>query len=671
MSQEITELDAQTVERIAAGEVVERPASAVKELLENAIDADASRVTVAVEGSGAQYLRISDDGAGMSEETVRQAVEEHTTSKIGDIDDLESGVGTLGFRGEALHAIGAVSRLTITTRPRGGATGSELTVEGGAVTGVSPAGCPEGTTVEVEDLFYNVPARRKYLKQESTEFDHINRIVTNYALANPDVAVTLEHDGRETFATNGTGDLRETVLSVYGREVAESMIEIDGDSEGPLDGISGLVSHPETNRASRAYCSTFVNGRYVTANTVRDAVFEAYGGQLASDRYPFAVVFLELDPASVDVNVHPRKLEVRFAAEEAVSDQISEAVESTLLREGLVRSSAPRGVSAAEQATIEPQTSESQPGEAADEQTVERDSSESSTRTSASVTAEEQASSLDSQSESSTLGASEQPAETDSIRGGGDTNEREADAGPATPDRQRATSREERDTTTGPNFEAGEQRRLVESSPSDREFDSLPSMRILGQLQETYIVAETADGMVLIDQHAADERINYERLRESLTGEVTTQALATPVEMELTARETELFRSHEEALAMLGFRATLVDDRTIELTTVPSLVAEAADPDLLRDVLGEFVGGEAAPAATVDAAADELLADLACYPSVTGNTSLTDGSVVDLLDALEECANPYACPHGRPVIVEFDTEELEGRFERDYPGHGD
>jgi len=194
---------------------------------------------------------------------------------------------------------------------------------------------------------------------------------------------------------------------------------------------------------------------------------------------------------------------------------------------------------------------------------------------------------------------------------------------------------------------------------------------VLGQLHETYIVAETADGLVVIDQHAADERINYERLRESLTGEVTTQALAEPVSMELTAREAELFSAHGEALATLGFRATLVGDRTIEVTTVPSLVAEAADPDLLRDVLGEFVSGDAAAAATVEAAADELLADLACYPSITGNTSLTDGSLVELLDALEECANPYACPHGRPVIIEFDTDELEGRFERDYPGHGD
>jgi DNA mismatch repair protein MutL len=228
---EIRQLDEQTVERIAAGEVVERPASAVKELVENSLDAAASRVTVAVESGGTDLIRVTDDGVGMDEESLRQAVEKHTTSKIRDIDDLEGGVGTLGFRGEALHAVGAVSRTTLRSRPDGG-RGTELVVEGGEVTDVSPAGCPAGTTVAVRDLFYNVPARRKYLKTESTEFSHVSTVVTNYALANPDVAVTLEHDGRETFATTGSGNLRETVMSVYGREVAESMIPVDaGESD--------------------------------------------------------------------------------------------------------------------------------------------------------------------------------------------------------------------------------------------------------------------------------------------------------------------------------------------------------------------------------------------------------------------------------------------------------
>ena len=306
---EIRRLDQSTVERIAAGEVVERPASVVKELVENSLDADASRVRVAVERGGKDGIRVTDDGTGMGESAVRKAVEKHTTNKIADIDDLEAGIRSLGFRGETLAAIGAVSRLTIRTKSRGASRGTELRMTGGEVESVEPAGCPEGTTVEVADLFYNVPARRKYLKQDATEFSHINRVATGYALSNPDCSLTLEHNDREVFLTTGQGSLEATLLAVYGREVAESMVPLEGEieDEGPLNGISGVVSHPETTRASPEYCSVFVNGRYVTASAVRDAIVEAYGTQLAPDRYPFAVCFLDVPPNSVDVNVHPRK----------------------------------------------------------------------------------------------------------------------------------------------------------------------------------------------------------------------------------------------------------------------------------------------------------------------------------------------------------------------------
>lgn len=731
---EIHELDPKTVERIAAGEVVERPASVVKELLENSIDAGASRVTVAVESGGTEGIRVSDDGSGMRQDELERAVEKHTTSKIRDIDDLESGVGTLGFRGEALHAIGAVSRTRITSRPRDGSQGSELTVEGGELTDQSPAGRPPGTTVEVRDLFYNVPARRKYLKQESTEFAHVNTVTTSYALANPDVAVTLEHDGRETFATNGTGDLRETVLSVYGREVAEAMrpIETDTDDEersespdGPLESVRGLVSHPETNRASRDYLTTFVNGRYVTASTVRDAVVDAYGTQLGPDRYPFAVIFLEVDPATVDVNVHPRKLEVRFADEEGVREQVRDAVENALLRDGLLRSSAPRGRSAPEETDVRPESqrgqqttiessgdqvdaaettakkstgastepsaetaaesaaetseepsvetvagSSAEPPEVSSAETPEAPSTETSEVPSAGTT--ETPSAEESVAETSEIPSSDETQETPTPEETGETPTRE-EAGDS-PDEQSQTqatplrSRQARDRNRRKFQESGRQERLVKED-EEVTFENLPAMRILGQFRETYIVAETAEGLVLIDQHAADERINYERLKDSFAGETTTQALAEPVSLELTAREADLFEAHSDALSRLGFHANLVDNRQVQVRTVPAKVAESAGPELIRDVLSEFVHGADNAAETVEAAVDNLLADLACYPSVTGNTSLTEGSVVDLLSSLDDCENPYACPHGRPVLVEFDTDEIDDRFERDYPGH--
>ena len=717
-SPEIQQLDERTVERIAAGEVVERPASAVKELVENSLDADASRVTVAVESGGADLIRVTDDGVGMDRETLQRAVEKHSTSKIRDIDDLESGVGTLGFRGEALHAVGAVSRMTLRSRPAGG-RGTELVVEGGEVTEVSPAGCPEGTTVAVRDLFYNVPARRKYLKTESTEFSHVSTVVTNYALANPDVAVTLEHDGRETFATTGSGDLRETVMSVYGRAVAESMISVDpdesddgersGDGEEPLASVSGLVSHPETNRASREYLSTFVNGRYVTASTVREAVVDAYGEQLAGDRYPFAVLFLEVDPATVDVNVHPRKLEIRFADDEGVREQIRSATESALLEAGLVRSSAPRGRSAPEQTEIRPggddATAPTRKGDAGtDTDSTDQRTADTGARTDRSEEADPDETVSD--TDARQPGSPDQPDQPVSPDSPGRSESPDTAGGPdtasegSTGDSGHTADRPEQTVTDGPTVTdqsavgeserdkeaveprrdrpdrrgtlrgGGQQQRLGEGEAGvDAEFGSLPGMRVLGQFRETYVVAETDDGLVLVDQHAADERINYERLRETVAGGTTTQALAEPVRLEVTAREAELFEAHEDALARLGFRASLVAERVVEVSTVPALVAETAGPELVRDVLGEFVESDVAAAETVEAAVDELLADLACYPSITGNTSLTEGSVLDLLDRLDDCENPYACPHGRPVVIEIDTEELEARFERDYPGH--
>jgi DNA mismatch repair protein MutL len=550
---------------------------------------------------------------------------------------------------------------------------------------VVPTGHPVGwTTITVADLFYNVPARRKYLKQDGTEFAHVNTIVTSYALANPDVAVTLEHDGRETVATTGEGDLRDAVMAVYGREVASGMVDVaarDDDGslpEGPLDGVTGLVSHPETNRASNEYVSTYVNGRYVRSGTVREAIVDAYGTQLASDRYPFAVCFLDLPGDSVDVNVHPQKMEVRFADPDGVRSQVRTAVEDALLEAGLVRSSAPRGRSA-------PAQTEIQPG-------GEDDGGDSQESTSASSPPTERRDPIgpaDVRDASTDTPGSDDP--TDGRTGDVGSNSRPADdSGPADGAGSADAGHHGRpiDAEDEPDADVGnhgspdgarfrpatEQTRLGEGEDADgdegRSFERLPAMRVLGQLHDTYLVAETPDGLVLVDQHAADERVNYERLRERLAGDTTTQTLADPVSLSLTAREAALFETYEAALASLGFGATRTGDRTVEVGAVPELVAEAAGPELLREVLSAFVTGEAAAAETVEATADDLLADLACYPSITGNTSLTEGSVRTLLAALDDCENPWACPHGRPVVIELDREEIEARFERDYPGHG-
>ncbi|MFA9426148.1 DNA mismatch repair endonuclease MutL [Natronorubrum sp. A-ect3] len=723
---DIHQLDDDTVARIAAGEVVERPASAVKELVENSLDADASSVDVTVEEGGTELIRVADDGAGMSEADLRAAVRQHTTSKIEGLEDLETGVATLGFRGEALHTIGSVSRLTIRSRPQNAdGAGTKLVYEGGEVTSVEPTGCPTGTIVEVDDLFYNTPARRKFLKTTATEFAHVNRVVTRYALANPDVAVSLTHDGREVFATTGQGDLQAAVLSVYGREVASAMIPVDTDElpPGPLKSVSGLVSHPETNRSSREYLATYVNGRAVTADAVREGIMGAYGTQLGGDRYPFVTLFLEVPGDAVDVNVHPRKREVRFDDDDAVRRQVDAAVESALLEHGLLRSRAPRGRSAPGEARLEPGAVRGGDGTASDEPAQEplsspddvtadthpestantasagTDSSETSAGTDSGDTAavaesdgttatadtsetttSTSSSSHPSRGDESTSGTPDSQPTTDTSRDDPTASAASSVRDSSTRDVTRSSddpfsSEDDPNATREPDrkFDAGTEQQTLTgdvATGDETAFDSLPSLRVLGQYTDTYLVCETADGLVLIDQHAADERVNYERLQQAFADDPAAQALASPVDLELTAVEAEAFESYREALSRLGFYADRVDDRTVAVTTVPAVLEETLEPEQLRDVLASFVEGDRETGAeTIDALADEFLGDLACYPSITGNTSLTEGSVVDLLEALDGCENPYSCPHGRPVLVQFDQTEIEDRFERDYPGH--
>ncbi|PAU84013.1 DNA mismatch repair protein MutL [Halorubrum salipaludis] len=743
----IERLDERTVQRIAAGEVVERPASVVKELIENSLDAGATRVAVSAEAGGTEGIRVRDDGVGIPPDQLEAAVAEHATSKIGDIEDLDHGVGTLGFRGEALYTVGAVSRLTVRSRPPGADAGAEITVEGGDVGDVRPAGCPEGTTAEVDDLFYNTPARKKFLKRIATEFDRINTVVTGYALANPDVAVSLEHDGRETFATEGNGDLRSAVLAVYGREVAEAMVDVEWEPDSsttdpPVRGVSGLVSHPETTRSTREYLATYVNGRYVTASALREAVLDAYGGQLAPDRYPFAVLFVEVPPGDVDVNVHPRKLEVRFDEEPAVRDAVEEAVEEALLDHGLIRSTAPRGESAPDQTEISPEGPETEAvgGAGTDHERAAIGNRENGDRDEGgepeTEPATDSASELDPTDEEawavgdvgSSSDAAPDPSDpvTDRDSGSADTSsdrpsprswqsdadetegterddgdtvagaaietDSESDAGepeglkrfgdsasddtegPASTDAVPSPSAdapdERRDPTTDSRPAATAQRTLAgESTSAERTYDSLPPLRVLGQLHETYVVAEAPDGLVLIDQHAADERVNYERLQAAFADGAAAQALAEPVRIELTAREAALFEEFVDDLAGIGFRAERAGEREAVVRSVPAVFDAALDPALVRDVLSALVDDAGAGDNPVTDVVDELLADLACYPSVTGNTSLTEGSVVDLLDRLDACENPYACPHGRPVVIRLDRDEIGSRFERDYPGH--
>jgi len=475
------------------------------------------------------------------------------------------------------------------------------------------------------------------------------------------------------------------------------------------------VSHPETNRSTREYLATFVNDRYVRAATLREAVVDAYGGQLAADRYPFAVIFVSVPPASVDVNVHPRKLEVRFDEEEVVSKTIRAAVAESLVDAGLIRSSAPRGRSAPDETEIEP-TANEEPvvgGSAVDTARDHSEAREPDDHQNATAEPDDRqnttAEPIDPESPQAwtvdglggEAGAGEQKQGEKESTDAASTQDRspiettdpsESTAAPTAPKTSETdsaasvidatpsvtnTDASQPGETTDPSRHAaiadtGTQRTLDgEDATAARTYDALPSLRVLGQLYDTYVVAESEDGLVLIDQHAADERVHYERLQTAFAADGTAQALATPVELELTAREAALFDKHAESIAELGFAAERIDDRWLRVGQVPAILDATVEPETLRDVLVSLVTAADGGTETIDEVANELLADLACHPSVTGNTSLTEGSIVGLLEALDDCENPYECPHGRPTVIRFDRTAIEDRFERDYPGHAD
>lgn len=585
---QIHELDDRTIQRIAAGEVVERPASVVKELVENSLDANASKISIAIYGEDAtDRIVVEDDGHGIHPDQLEVAIQPHTTSKITTHNDLEEGPQTLGFRGEALHAIAQVSTLTIASRHRDSPAGRELVMDGGDLIDDNTLGIPTGTRVTVERLFAHVPARRKFLDAPATERSHIRRTVGHLALANPTVSFELGFDDNEVFSTPGNGDIRATIASVHGRPVAEGMLELIQPDNLPagIHAIEGLISDPETNRSTVRGMTTMINGRPVASGLLRRPVVAAYGNRLGPNRYPLAVVDVEIEPSLVDVNVHPRKNEVHFEEEAMLQDSLRDVVMTTL--------------------------------------------------------------------------DAKAPPPTGPTRGPSAPSERDRGPRPA--------------INIGAVSSGGTQAKLP-GSPSDEVedgFERLPTLSIIGQAHDTYIIAEMSDGgLLLIDQHAADERINYERLRDEVRAATGHQRLASPVQVELTNEEMDALSTYRDQVDHMGFRIDGFDGDTVKVVAVPSILGQALSADDLTEVLHQLLTGlaDADGSESMLELVDPLLADLSCHPAIKANQSLSIGSMQSLLNVLDTCDSPWTCPHGRPTMVELTAGELDERFERDYPG---
>lgn len=558
--------------KIAAGEVVERPASVVKELVENSLDAGATQIAIEVQGGGVRLIRVVDNGVGIPPEEVDLAFERFATSKVATADDLE-GISSLGFRGEALPSIAAVSEVTMVTRSKDELSGIFVNIKDGAVLEKAKRGCPIGTTVTVRNLFRNVPARLKFLKSTATENGHISNLVAQYSLAFPEVRFTLLIDGRTVFRSTGSGNLREVLGTVYGLEVGKAMLQIEA-KEGAdplLPKVTGFVSPISLTRASRNYLSFFVNRRWVQNRMLTYALEEAYQGLLMVGRHPIAVINILLPPQDLDVNVHPTKNEVRFRNERDVFTAIHKTVQDTL----------------AAQASMP------------------------------------------------TLDTLPQPQPVSASR----TEHLSAFA-----------ARSEEAVSRTP---------LAAPSSAEPIAKSLPILRVVGQMANTYIIAEGPDGMYLIDQHAAHERVLFERIRDQrLRRAVEVQGLLQPAPVELTVRQQELLESQSEALSEYGFGIEHFGERTYLVRSVPAMLKGQNVAQSLVEVLDFLAEGEKGDRR------EEIAISLACHGAVRAGQALSYEEMRDLIRQLEQASQPRTCPHGRPTMVHLSSTQLEKGFGR-------
>jgi DNA mismatch repair protein MutL len=656
-------LTAAVAAQIAAGEVVERPASVVKELVENALDAGARRIAVEARGGGLRELKVQDDGCGIAAAEVELAFERHATSKLRAADDLWA-INTLGFRGEALPSIASVSQVVCVTRTAAEELGSELRIAGGEVQARTPRGCSPGTGISVRNLFYNTPVRREYLRSDATEMSAISTVVQQYALAYPEVRFTLLLDGRLGLQTSGDGDLRAVLIELYGIDVARQLLPVatqHGDGPQAIN-ISGMISPPGLTRGTRNYLHLFVNRRAIQPRGVLSVIInEAYHTLLMKGRYPLAVLNIQVDPATVDVNVHPTKSEVRFQYQSRVNGVLGRAIRTALLEGAGVQ---PWNESDAVGASAQRRFELRQVG-----QSNSGDRGAEPARGSAWGVA---AGAWDTQHSRWDVGAEHAEQGAGSAERGAQSGEVEAQN--AEPETEHATHNTQHLEEVARAIGAEEVAPPAEQALSDADRPehpdrserpagvTLPPLRVVGQVGMTYVVAESPEGMYLIDQHAAHERITYERLMaQHGTGALESQGLLLPQTVTLPPAAAEVLLRNAAALAEWGFALEEWGEGMVRLRAVPATLPLEDLPTALLEVADYLLGrGGSTPADWREA----LLTTLSCHTSVRAGQALSLEEMRELLLQLEGCISPRTCPHGRPTMILLTPGQLERQFGR-------
>ena len=693
----IKQLAPEVAAKIAAGEVVERPASVVKELIENSIDAGSTQIRVDLINGGLQLIRVTDNGSGIPTDELTLALARHATSKVAQIDDLEH-IRSLGFRGEALASIAAVAEVTLLSRQPDMAQGAQIEAHNGQISEITTAASVEGTTITVRNLFSSVPARLKFLKSRNTEVSHCHHLLQQYALAYPEIRFSVFSDGRQIFATPGDGKLTSVLIEVYGLQIAEQMVSISSvqrpnDTEYPT--VTGYVSRPTCYKSTRQYISFFVNRRWVMSRMLTSSVEGAYHSLLLAGRHPIAVVNIQIDPTLLDVNVHPAKTEIRFLKERRVFAAILNATRQVLLEEPEMPQWQP----------VQQQTggSASSSSDILDEDlfTVDNDTTTTSS--------DEPAQSLSLDSPWITVAEEETGTkppmlsrlwQSHHIRSSITKQDTHTNAShlptalqstlpseiahaaqlqhPLQSPHQESQLTEDRETHDS----AGKgilprrddswlpQRTTTASMPPEgqtldpRQSRRLPHLRIVGQVAQSYIVTEGDDGsMYLIDQHAAHERILLERMVAAMKSRQSmSQLLLTPINLELVPSELEATEEHQSQLEQLGFSFTIAEDSTLEIRAVPSVLVKQMNVRSLHELLIDLTCEESL--GHTETWEERALANVACKAAIKANYFLTVSEMREMIEQLEQTRAPYSCCHGRPTMVHFSPSALAHAFER-------
>ena len=654
----IAVLDQNTIDKIAAGEVVERPSSVVKELVENAIDAGATAVTVEITDGGKKLIRITDNGSGMEEEQIPLAFLRHATSKIEKVEDLEH-IASLGFRGEALSSIAAVSQVELITKTPSAISGNRYVIEGGMEHSLEELGAPEGTTFLVRNLFYNTPARSKFLKSDSTEANYIHTLMEQLALSHPEISFKYIQNKQVKLHTSGNYSVRDVIYSVYGRDIAKALLEVEW--ENSFMKITGFVGKPEIARGNRSFENYYINGRYVKNNIITKAIENAYKGFLMQHKFPFVSLRMEMEGNDLDVNVHPAKREVRFAREQEVYDAVYDTVHTALTRREMI----PK-VTLGTDEPVKKEAKETVKSAAVPEP-FEQKRREQIYKAGAARSLVRESPVFTPLEETFFEGTLKKNQELDEAKS------RQAAVPPSKPEKELEKKPEIR-SEVNPEEKQPELRRseseLSEPKPKQLELfeekllspQSRSRIRMIGQVFDTYWLAQFEDKFYIIDQHAAHEKIYYERLvRKFREHSIDSQYLTPPLIVSLNMQEEEVLNANRDYFEKFGFEIEHFGGREYCISAVPSNLYGLTEEELFLEMLDQLEIDHSKD--TLDIFASRL-ATMACKAAVKGNNRLSMEEAEKLLDELMTLENPYHCPHGRPTIISMTKTEMEKKFKR-------